>query len=254
MKPIVHGRKWRWATALRGHQNRGRQVHSEEFRRRSSERMRENNPMKDPEVAARVAAAIPKGGYPKCAAGVKAIAEAAMERMGSDRNPMKDPVSKVRATSKMLAGKGKSKTEDWFEKLVSNLPVEWTGDGRLVVAHGDSCRYPDFRVTGQRAVIEVAQSEFFNGQRPETRTESNYGMATVEHYALAGWRCLVLILPQSPYKRKSGTFLHSITSTVGWFIEGRWSGVLSSEGFVRLDPSTGISWSTISPWTMPRRT
>lgn len=34
-----------------GHQNRGKNIHSKEFKERQSKRMKENNPMKNPKVA-----------------------------------------------------------------------------------------------------------------------------------------------------------------------------------------------------------
>jgi hypothetical protein len=205
----MHGKKWRWPMYLRGHQPRPGA--SAAGRARVAKMMRERNPMKRPEVVARMKATtlerFPKG-IEKSAIGLKNIATAARTRMSSPRNPMKNAETARKAHARCLHNSPRSKTENWFADLTIGMPIAFTGDGRCWIVR----RNPDFVMIGQKAAIEVTQDEIFNSRRAVKRTIDGYGMQTIDHYARHGWRCLVIFMPSRRSRRDPIGLLAAVRS------------------------------------------
>lgn len=147
------------------------------------------NPMKNPEIAARVSAATKGRSINRSAEGTKAIADAARRRMLSDANPMKQAGAHQAAMSKIMSRSDPSKNEVHFMEWAKarSLPVEFVGNGSLWIGR----RNPDFRVPGQRKLIEVTQRECFTNKR-QPRTPADYGTQTARHYLSKGWQVLVI--------------------------------------------------------------
>lgn len=149
----------------------------------------DSNPMKDPAIAARVSRA--KKGLPinRSPEGMKAIADAARRRMLSADNPMKNAATHRAALMKTMSRSQPSKNETHFMAWLQarGITLEFTGLGGLWVGR----RNPDFRVPGQKKLIEVTQRECFTNQR-KPRTVDEYGAQTARHYLSKGWQVMVI--------------------------------------------------------------
>lgn len=177
-----------WNTFLRNHQMIGRTgtaLQSASAR----ERMLARNPMKDPEVAQRVSLKTRGKPINRSPEGTKAIADAARRRMLSANNPMKNAATHRAALIKAMSRSQPSKNEAHFMAWLQarGITLEFTGLGGLWVGR----RNPDFRVPGQKKLIEVTQRECFTNQR-KPRTVDEYGAQTARHYLSKGWQVLVI--------------------------------------------------------------
>ena len=151
--------------------------------------------------------------------------------MLSADNPMRDKAVHQAAMAKILL-RQKSKNEVHFEEWCAEraVPIHYTGDGSLWIGR----RNPDFRVDGQKKLIEVTQKECFIGRRKQ-RSPMEYGMQTVRHYRSKGWDCLVV------FKRDHRcTIPAQLLGVIQDFVskESSWSGVWN---FAELIPFDGAS-------------
>lgn len=220
-KPVLvhkHGAGQFWADFIRTHQNRGRSTMSVKQRASQAARMRISNPMRRPEVAAKVAKSL-RGQPLRLSESTKTkMAQAARARMLSDANPMRNPEISAAVMSRLL-GRVRSKSEAQFEQwaIENNVTLAPTGDGRFWIGR----RNPDFRVPQQRKVIEVTEAQcFVGGRRPRTLT--GYALPTIAHYASKGWLTLVV------YKRDYRCMIPAaLLPVLRSFVspESNWSGV-----------------------------
>lgn len=152
------------------------------------------------------------------------------------RNPMSDPAVARRAYRTRAVIEGPSKIELRLSAFVKkrSLPVSYRGNGRLWINR----RNPDFRVIGQKKILEVTTSGIFNGWEVIQRSAADYGAASVVHYEKSGWRCLVVFCHQD-YRRalpeKLATAISAFASP-----DSAWSGVWDYETLLRFDVSTGL--------------
>lgn len=155
----------------------------------SRARMLTHNPMKDPEVARRVSIKMRGRTVNRSPEGARNIAEAARRRMLSDANPMKNEAVHRAALVKTMSRSEPSKNELHFMRWLEQqeLDLEFTGLGGIWIGR----RNPDFRVPGQRKVVEVTQRECFTDRR-RPRTIEEYGTVTAKHYLSKGWQVLVV--------------------------------------------------------------
>lgn len=153
------------------------------------ERMLTRNPMKDPAIAAKVSLKTRGKPINRSPEGMKAIADAARKRMLSDANPMKNEATHRAALMKTMSRSEPSKNEVHFMRWLETrgTALEFTGLGGLWIGR----RNPDFRVPGQKKLIEVTQRECFTNQR-KARTVDHYGTQAVRHYLSKGWQVLVI--------------------------------------------------------------
>lgn len=194
-------------------------------RQRVSALMKKNNPMKRPDVVAKVSATTKGKPRPKSAEGSANIAAAARKRMLSPANPMKN-LATYRAAMQRTLSRQTSKNELHFKAWCEAraLPIQHRGDGSLWVGK----RNPDFLVAGQRKVIEVTQKECFAGRR-KARSAADYGMETIRHYRSKGWECLVV------FKRDHRcTIPEALLPVIQDFAspESSWSGVWNYDALI----------------------
>ena len=198
----VKAHRGTWNNRVTGHGMRGKKQ-SALNKKVNSQRMALDNPMKRPEVVAKMTATYLSryegGKYAKRSSrkgiplkrspeGLARIVAASRKRMLSDKNPMKNQATHKAAMAKILSrttSKNELHFKAWYESR--NLPIQHKGDGSFWIGR----RNPDFRVIGQRKVIEVTQKECFPGRR-KIRTADEYGMETIKYYRSKGWECLVV--------------------------------------------------------------
>lgn len=244
----IHGKKWKWNTYQRNHQNRGRKQ-SDAAKAAASERMKRDNPMKRPEVAAKVSATTKGRPANHSPQGLANIAAAARKRMLSDANPMKDPEIAQKVHRQNLARQGRSKTEDRMEKwaTLAGVPLRYTGDGFMWLGG----RNPDFRV-GEKSCLEVTQRRIWAPQDGgvQERSPEGYGLDTIRHYLSVGWQSLVVFLPRRPRVNCPD----GLSEALRFFTEGEWSGVWTGRGLLMYDESTDALVSTTSDAKTARRT
>jgi len=199
-------------------------------RKRMSTAMRKKNPMHNPETAARVGKA--RRGKPAnhTEQGRKNIAAAARKRMLSDANPMKDLETHRKALRKTMSRQKPSKNEirfmDWLEDV--GIDLEFTGLGTLWLGR---CN-PDFRIPGQKKVIELTQPEVFVGRRI-ARTVENYGLPKIEHCLSKRWNCLVVFVKdRQRLTPELETTLRDFVST-----GSSWSGIWDLKELIRYSKS-----------------
>lgn len=144
--------------------------------------------------------------------------------MLSDLNPMRDPLKHQQVTARFL-DRHTSKMESNFRQWASEsgLPLEHSGSGTLWIGRHN----PDFRVVGQKKVLELTQKECFVGFR-KSRNIPSYAIPTIGHYEAKGWKCLVVFMkdrarPTEALKAKILDFTSK---------GNRWSGVWNYGQFV----------------------
>jgi len=213
---------------------------TEAGRKRISILMKLQNPMKDPAVAQRVSKKTRGRPMKHTTQGKANIAKAARKRMLSDKNPMKNPSVHREAMKKILArdiSKNEQQFLDWI--LANNLPIIRTGDGTLWIGR----RNPDFRVVGQKKVIEVTQKECFIGQR-KSRNSIGYGQSTIRHYLSKGWQCLVVFK-----KDHRSVIPDSLLQIISDFIskDSRCSGVWNYDRLIPYEELRDVPLFTTSP-------
>lgn len=176
----------------------------------TSERMRLFNPMKDPNVAAKVAAAhhanperrnILQELWDNPDSGLR---EKVLDRALTD-NPMKDPAVAIKGFLARTDLDRRSSTESKVEAALSGMGVKFVGNGDLVVAN----KCPDFVVDGQLKLIEVWDDE---------RTEywcrdSSWRDAREKAFAAEGYSVLFLPVtrhtPDDVIRKKVGEFINN---------------------------------------------
>jgi hypothetical protein len=102
---------------------------------------------------------------------------------------MKNPATHRAAIAKTLDRSGPSKSEAHFAAWAAKRGLGLLSTGQAGMWIGR--RNPDFRVLGQKKVIEVTLKECFTNQR-RPRTVQEYGLSTVRHYTSKGWQVLVI--------------------------------------------------------------
>lgn len=175
-----------WNVFLNHHQRGWKQP--QECATAARKRMSANNPMRRPEVALKVSKSTKGVARPKSEKALKNISAAARRRMLSDQNPMRDPAIHKAAMAKVLArvtSKSELHFRDWA--IENGLLLTHCGDGTLWVGR----RNPDFRVPGQKKVIEITMKECFAGGK-KVRTAQGYGLHSISHYKSKNWNCLVV--------------------------------------------------------------
>ena len=232
---FMHGKKWRWCTHVKGHQRRGSTM-GQAAREAARVRMTVSNPMKRPEVAAKVSASWEGREFYRSPEGAKRVSDAARKRMLGPGNPMKDPAIARKVAESALSRTEKTKTEEWFHEVWP--AAEFKGHGTMWIGR----RNPDFRL-GKRQCAEVTQHGVFNSAEPIPRTVEGYAMPTIRHYESKGWTCLVVFL-QSHRRKKLTTGLRTAIAS---FIAGDRSAIFDLGRFWFVDPLPADSGSTTSP-------
>jgi len=199
-------------------------VMSAEWRLRASERMKRDNPMRRPEVAAKVnATSLASGAYERRGEASRQFwathpefRAAVVQRMKT-RNPMFDNDTKERSLSKTRLHLSASKLEQWFGRFCAlhTVPVWYTGTGQFWV----KARNPDFKVHGRKLIIEVTDG--YN-RTPGGRTLDGYAIPTIQHYEGHGFSCLVVMLP--PHMRhRTAAMRADLKRSVDLFLATGWS-------------------------------
>lgn len=168
-----------------------------EARKRFSERMKKNNPMKNADVVAKaIESHAMNGSYQRAAERMRHLWEdpeyhqAQVDRMKSD-NPMFKTENVEKSLRNRSVQPAQSKMELWFEELCRdhNLPIWYSGMSSFWV----NGKNPDFKVHGRKMVIEITDG--YTHQSRTTRTIENYATPTLEHYKTHGYSCLVIMMP-----------------------------------------------------------
>jgi hypothetical protein len=240
----IHGQKWRWKRFVGRHQYRVQKpTLSEEQRQAARVRMRENNPMKRPEVVAKMVAS--KEGVPfyRSPEGEARVREASRRRMLGPGNPMKDPDTARRVYMSACSRTDKTMTEKWLHEVFPE--AVFTGLGTMWIGR----RNPDFRIAGKKLCIEVTQHGVFNSTAPIPRTVEGYALPTIKHYEAKGWRCLVVFLQSHRRKHLSRSLRTAIESFIS---EGK-SAIfdLGAFWFVDQSPADTACTTSASPELKP---
>jgi hypothetical protein len=241
----VKSHRDRWNTYLQNHQPRvGTTLVA---RQAARQRMLADNPMRRPEVAQRVGAA--NRGKDRRSSEAKArAATAARKRMRSGRNPMRSAAVRQKVMEKVIGylrqSKFEKRMEDCFTRM--ELPVIYTGSGERVFWIGR--KVPDFRVTGQKKIIEVTQRGVFNS-RFVPRTLTGYARPLIRHYLRSGWQCLVIFF-------EGRSLPQDLSSLVQQFVspDSNWSGAWHFGQFLTSDELTSLRASTTSRAIQSTRT
>jgi 7-carboxy-7-deazaguanine synthase len=121
------------------------------------------------------------------------VRQNASDRMIAN-NPMSDPEVVVKSFLSRSDRGRKSNTEKKFERIIEGLPVEFVGDGSLVVSH----KFPDYKITGQNKLIEVwAKDAPFAEGRDENWIEDRRS-----RFATAGYELLCVAIPDKGIDRE----------------------------------------------------
>lgn len=124
-------------------------------------------------------------------------------RMKSN-NPMYNEEIRVKSFLSRSDRGRKSGTEKKFERIIEGLPVEFVGDGALVVSH----KIPDYKITGQNKLIEVwAKDALFAKKRDTTWIAQRSS-----RFHKAGYELLCVPIPDKNIDREG------IRKTVSEFI------------------------------------
>lgn len=226
-----------WSRYIVGH-HRNSPGPGPEARAKASERMKANNPMRMPGVAARVAE-IARSKPPeqnpavqKTEAWKAKIATKARKRMLGPDNPMKDKETAFRVIAKILDRKGSSKSEDQFKQYVDDrgIVLEFVGNGVLWLGRLN----PDFRVPGQKKVIETTEKACFR-DRIIHRAPDDYGLERIRRCIAKGWRCLVVF--KGNYHQKIPEQLAEVLRNYS-LPESQWCGVWHFDNLLVYDPES----------------
>lgn len=237
VEAFVHGQKWRWKRFVGRHQYRKMPPASE-----AGQRMRERNPMKRPDVVAKMVASKEGQTFKRSPAGAARVREAARRRMLGPGNPMKNPETARRVYESACSRTQKTKTEQWAHEVCPELA--FTGHAGMWIGR----RNPDFRVPGQKKCVEVTQHGVFNSAAPIPRTVDGYAMATIRHYEAKGWKCLVVFLQSHRRKHLSNSLRKAVES----FIAGEKSAIFDLGRFWFVEPSQGATACSTSASPEPR--
>lgn len=135
--------------------------HTKENKKKQSERMKTNNPMKNPETVLKNIETRKRNGTTGLGRQKpKHLCEQYRKRM-LENNPMKDPEIVMKNFRNHT--NNKSGPEIYLEKVLNylNIQYEYVGDGKLFV----NGKCPDFIITNAKKLIEVYDSSFhYSGQ------------------------------------------------------------------------------------------
>ena len=110
-----------------------------------------------------------------------------------DHNPMKDPEVTLKSFMNR-ENQVKSKLEEKIEKICDGLPIQFVGNGDLIISY----KVPDFVVNGQKKVIEVWPSDaLWIKNKPR---DIKWMKKRAEIFAKKGYDVLFLPLTQSELK------------------------------------------------------
>lgn len=222
----AHRGTWNWY--VRGHQPKPSM--GKAARKKLSRNMKKKNPMHNKATAEKVAEKLRGKPAGHTQQGKANIAAAARKRMLSDANPMKDQKTFQKTMRKILSRQQPSKNEirfmDWLDQV--KIDLEFVGLGTLWLGR---CN-PDFRVPGQKKVVELSQPEVFTNKRT-ARTVESYGVPKVEHCLKKNWNCLVIFVKDR--QRLTDELKAVLQNFV--LTESNWSGVWDSKKLIQYSPS-----------------
>lgn len=189
--------------------------------------MVERNPMRNPATRAKVSNTLKGRPVERTLEGAERIRAAARRRMLTD-NPMNNPETAARVWDQLRTrrfGVAMSESEKLVQAIArrAGVAVEFTGARTLRVADP----FPDFRITGTRALLEVTQDRGF-GNVP--RTVEGYALPRIAAYEAAGWRCLVIYLARRISSRTAEK-VDGLAEAIRSFSTGGPSGVWRSGAF-----------------------
>jgi MoaA/NifB/PqqE/SkfB family radical SAM enzyme len=174
----------------------------EELSKNASIRMKKNNPMKDQQV-------IDKGLLTKRQNEKYENYQWKLNdwrrKLYSDRmkenNPMFNEEIKMRAITSRSSSP--SKPELWFKALIeeNNFPIVYVGDAKLWVTSNGKHINPDFRIIGEKKVIEIYESCFWR------RGDSGWAEQRKQLFTDIGWECLCLDVKDRKEKKEELSFL-----------------------------------------------
>lgn len=105
-----------------------------------------------------------------------------------DHNPMKGPAVTIKGFLNRADHKVTS-AELSFMKMCDGLPIEYCGDGTLVIGN----KIPDFIVSGEKKVIEVWAADSLHGKERKARWKAKRRA----HFAAHGYETLFVAVPPS---------------------------------------------------------
>lgn len=213
-------------------------VQTLEQRAAASERMRAQNPMKRPEVVAKVmSTSKATGAYARSGELTRQFwvnnpefRQRAVDRMRC-KNPMFNAATKEKSLGKTRQHLSQSKLEAWFESVCreASVPIWYTGTGQFWV----EARNPDFKIHGRKLLIEVTDG--YN-RTPSRRTLETYALPTIQHYEAHGFACLVMMLPARLAERNREKSL--VIAAVRRYLLSGWSQVWSASESIGLSVKT----------------
>lgn len=244
VEPYIHGKKWRWKRFVRKHQYRCfKPIYSPEVRKAFSDRMKRDNPMKNPETVEKVMSQQRGRKVVLSEEGRKRLVAASRKRMLTN-NPMKDPEIALKVHKKNLARAEPTPNEVWAQEIMPSL--KWVANGALWIAQ----RNPDF-TAGMGRVVEVSGYTIFNGGAPPVkRAVEGYGLDSIRHYRAEGWECLVVFLPAQRQKNQS----RGAWKALQWFSRGGGSAAYRTGKLYVYDANEDAFGSTISMYETQKRT
>ncbi len=151
---------------------------SEKNRRMSSERMRKNNPMKNPESLAKSIETRKGNGFINPLWKTEEHRKAVSKRM-IENNPMKNP--EVVKKNWIAHKNKKSGFELKFEQRTKGLPIEFVWDWSYWIAH----KNPDYLVLNTKTVIEVTSTAYY-------RVENGYEGKRIKLFEKHWHRCITM--------------------------------------------------------------
>lgn len=161
---------------------------SVEARKKISNHMKANNPMKNSDVAKKVSQTLKNkymSGKLKPYIRTDKILNEMSLRMVGDKNPMKDP--KVLEKNIKAHKWVKGKSEEIFETFMQfhDIPIKYVGDGKLLINN----KMPDFIIEDTNKLIELYDSTFeYDGKfRDEAWKQSR-----IEFFKNEGYECICI--------------------------------------------------------------
>lgn len=207
---------------------------SVDLKQRHRDRMTNSNPMKNPEVAAKVGKHTRDNPIMKTAIWKQRIAASARKRMLSADNPMKDEKTARKVMTHNLDRTTPSKSELQFDQYAkeNGIDVEFVGNGKVWLGRIN----PDFRIPGQKKAIETTEKTCFNNGLIE-RDADGYGLERITKSIARGWQCLVVFKGKhtSPMPKSLATVLHQYA-----LFESQWSGVWYFDKLLTYDPAAVV--------------
>lgn len=146
------------------------------------------NPMRDPESAKKAHAGRDYVNNKLSKLWNDPESRARLAQRMRDHNPMKDPAVAIKGFLNRADHKV-TKAELSFLKMCDGLPIEYCGDGTLVIDN----KIPDFVVSGEKKVIEVWAADSLHGKERKARWKAKRRA----HFAAHGYETLFVAVPPS---------------------------------------------------------